>query len=133
MKKLSLLALSINIVLAFIMAFVMSFVMPVNVPVTALAIVAVSATVQYFAPSTKGTLAMALQVEIWQSSIEQMLLEDNSWLNGVADVDDSNIINGKIVHIPQAGNPSAVVKNRTVFPATVQRRTDGEVLYSRCV
>lgn len=73
---------------------------------------------------------MALEIEIWQSAIQEKLRDDNAWLTAVSDVQDSNIINGKIVHIPQAGDPSAVVKNRTTLPATVKQRTDGEVLYA---
>ncbi len=72
---------------------------------------------------------MALELEIWQETIQQKLLEDNSWLNAISDVDDSNILNGKVVHIPQAGDPSKVVKNRSTLPAEVKKRTDSEVLY----
>lgn len=73
---------------------------------------------------------MALEIEVWHETIQEKLLQDNAFLTQIADVSSDNIINGKIVHIPQAGNPSKVVKNRSVFPATVARRTDGEVLYS---
>ncbi|MBT0527122.1 hypothetical protein PG310_10765 [Riemerella anatipestifer] len=72
---------------------------------------------------------MPLEKEIWKSTIEEKLKQDNSFLNHISDVSDSNIINGKIVHIPQAGAPSKVVKNRTTLPAEVKKRTDGEVLY----
>jgi hypothetical protein len=72
---------------------------------------------------------MALEIEVWHDTIQEKLLQDNSFLTQVADVSSDNIINGTIVHIPQAGSPSNVVKNRSVFPATVSRRTDGEVLY----
>lgn len=72
---------------------------------------------------------MALELEVWHETIQEKLLQDNSWLGQIADVSTDNIINGTIVHIPQAGDPSGVVKNRSVFPATVSRRTDGEVLY----
>lgn len=72
---------------------------------------------------------MALELEIWQETIEQKLLEDNAWLASVSDVQDENIVNGKIVHIPQAGAPSKVVKNRTNVPAAPLKRTDTEVLY----
>lgn len=72
---------------------------------------------------------MALEVEIWGKTIQEKLLEDNTFLQHIADVDDSNIINGHIVHLPQAGAPSAVVKNRTVVPAVPQKRIDTEVLY----
>lgn len=72
---------------------------------------------------------MALEIEVWHSTIQEKLLKDNAFLTQVSDVSEDYIINGTIVHIPQAGEPSAVVKNRTVFPAPVARRTDGEVLY----
>lgn len=72
---------------------------------------------------------MALEIEVWHDTIQEKLLQDNSFLNQVSDVSEENIINGTIVHIPQAGNPSNVVKNRSVFPATISRRSDGEVLY----
>lgn len=72
---------------------------------------------------------MALEIEVWNETIQEKLLQDNAFLTQVADVSSDNIINGTIVHLPQAGDPSGVVKNRTVFPAPVARRTDGEVLY----
>ncbi len=72
---------------------------------------------------------MAIELEIWSSSIQEKLLKDNSFLNHISDVDESNILAGKIVHLPQAGEPSKVVKNRTTLPAEVKRRKDGEVLY----
>jgi len=72
---------------------------------------------------------MGLEIEIWQSTIYGKLLEDNSFLNHVADVSEDNIVNGLIVHIPQAGEPSNVEKNRKLLPATVKTRLDGQVLY----
>ena len=72
---------------------------------------------------------MALEIEVWNETIQEKLLQDNAFLTQVADVSSDNIINGTIVHLPQAGDPSGVVKNRTVFPAPVARRTDSEVLY----
>ncbi len=72
---------------------------------------------------------MALQVEIWSETIQEKLLEDNTFLQHVADVSTDNIVNGKIVHLAQAGSPSKVVKNRDTLPATVQQRKDTEVLY----
>lgn len=72
---------------------------------------------------------MPLETEIWSSAIQEKLRDDNTFLTAVSDVQDSNIINGKLVHIPQAGDPSKVVKNRTTLPAEVKQRKDGEVLY----
>ncbi|MDM1074206.1 hypothetical protein HX001_17105 [Empedobacter brevis] len=72
---------------------------------------------------------MGLQVEFWHETIQEKLLQDNAFLNHIADVSSDNIINGTIVHIPQAGEPSKVVKNRTLLPAVVAERKDSEVLY----
>lgn len=73
---------------------------------------------------------MALEIEIWHDTIYGKLREDNTFLNHVADVSEENIVNGTIVHIPQAGNPSKVEKNRTLLPAQVKTRLDGQVLYA---
>lgn len=72
---------------------------------------------------------MALELEIWKKSIEEKLLQDNTFLNHISDVSADNILGGKIVHIPQAGEPSKVVKNRQTLPAEVKMRKDTEVLY----
>lgn len=73
---------------------------------------------------------MGLQVEFWHDTIQEKLLQDNTFLQHIADVSSDNIINGTIVHIPQAGEPSKVVKNRTLLPAAVAERKDSEILYS---
>lgn len=73
---------------------------------------------------------MGLQVEIWAKAIQEKLHEDNSFLNHIASVSESNILNGKVVHLPQAGEPSKVVKNRSTLPAVVKLRQDTEILYS---
>lgn len=72
---------------------------------------------------------MGLELEVWHETIQEKLLEDNSFLNHVSDVDKDYILGGTVVHIPQAGEPSEVVKNRTVVPATPKKRTDSEILY----
>lgn len=72
---------------------------------------------------------MGLEKEIWKQTIEEKLKQDNTFLNHISDVSSENILAGKIVHLPQAGAPSKVVKNRTTLPADVKQRTDTEVLY----
>lgn len=72
---------------------------------------------------------MPLEREIWEGTVQEKLVEDNSWLQAVSDVEDSSIVNGRIVHIPQAGAPSKVEKNRQTLPAQVKQRKDAEVLY----
>lgn len=41
-----------------------------------------------------------------------------------------HVLQGKVVHIPQAGAVATVVKNRTTLPATVIQRTDSDVTYA---
>lgn len=131
MKKLSLIALSINFLIAFIVSSIIGNYVKVNPFAAATVITASSAAIQYFVPGifSKGSLFMGLQVEIWHDTIQEKLFSDNSFLQAISDVNNSNVIGGKIVHIPQAGNPSAVVKNRSSLPAAVQQRTDNQVLY----
>lgn len=73
---------------------------------------------------------MGLEVEIWKRDIEEKLLKDNTFLNYFSDVSGDNIVQGKLVHIPQAGEPSKVVKNRKTVPADVMKRVDDLVTYA---
>ncbi len=70
---------------------------------------------------------MALNKEIWLNTIVENLYPDNSF--ATKSVDDSAFVNYRKVHIPNAGAPSNVVKNRTEKPATVKQRTDNELVY----
>jgi len=79
------------------------------------------------APS--GSLAMGLNVELWQENIVEPLFADNSFLSKAFNA-DMFVLAGKVVHIPQAGSPSNTVKNRAVFPATAVKRADTEVTYA---
>lgn len=78
---------------------------------------------------TAGGLMMAVQVEIWQKDIVSNLFADNTFLSKAFNA-DQYVLQGKVVHIPQAGTPSAVVKNRTTLPAVAVKRTDTEISYS---
>jgi len=71
---------------------------------------------------------MAIQVEIWQQDIIEGLWSDNQFLNAAVN-EDQYVLAGKVVHIPNAGGPPAVTKNRTSLPATVTKRTDVDVTY----
>jgi hypothetical protein len=77
----------------------------------------------------KGAFGMALQKEIWETDIVGGLFADNSFLSKAYNA-DQYVLAGKVVHIPQAGSPSSVTKNRTSLPATVTKRTDSELTYS---
>jgi len=71
---------------------------------------------------------MAIQKEIWQDHIEGNLFKNNEFL--LASTDASQyVLQGKVVHIPQAGALPTVVKNRTSVPATVVQRTDTDITY----
>lgn len=71
---------------------------------------------------------MALNVEIWKLYIQEKLFKDSEFLNYAKDA-SGEVIKGKIVHIPNAGDPPSVVRNRTNVPASVSKRTDSDVVY----
>lgn len=72
---------------------------------------------------------MAIQKEIWQDHIAGNLFKNNEFL--LASTDASQfVLQGKVVHIAQAGALATVEKNRSSLPATVVQRTDGDVTYS---
>jgi hypothetical protein len=71
---------------------------------------------------------MGIQREIWQDHIEGNLFKNNEFL--LASTDASQyVLQGKIVHIPQAGAVATVVKNRASVPATIVQRTDTDITY----
>jgi hypothetical protein len=82
-----------------------------------------------FLPKPQGALYMALDPEIWKPWIVEQLFMNNDFLNYARNADDM-VLNGKVVHIPNAGTGSAVAKNRSQLPATVVRRTDIDVTYA---
>ncbi|MBN2747468.1 MAG: hypothetical protein JXR34_12140 [Bacteroidales bacterium] len=72
---------------------------------------------------------MAIQKEIWMTTIVEGLFADNSMIQKAFNADEF-VENGKTVHIPNAGAASGVVKNRTEFPAAVSSRTDNDLTFS---
>lgn len=76
----------------------------------------------------QGILPMAVEKEIWINSIIEGLFADNSFLSKAFNADEF-VMQGKTVHIPNAGAPSNVVKNRNVFPAEVKSRTDIDLIF----
>ena len=67
--------------------------------------------------------------EIWVDYIIENLFKDNTFMSYCFD-ESEYVLNGKVVHIPQAGAKGTVVKNRSSFPATTVRRTDTDINYS---
>jgi hypothetical protein len=72
---------------------------------------------------------MAIQKEIWVNALAGNLFKDNPFVR-IAQNHDQYVMAGKVVHIPQAGAVPVVQKNRTVFPATAERRTDTDITYN---
>lgn len=85
------------------------------------------AVLSAFAATPTGSLNMGLQVEIWHNSIVGNLFANNSFLSKAFNADD--YVNGKLVHIPNAGRPSRTEKNRTNVPAQAKKRDDKDVEY----
>lgn len=71
---------------------------------------------------------MAVFKEIWVADIAANIFRDNSFI--VRSKDDSEYVDGRVVHLPQSGTKPGVVKNRTTFPGTATQRTDGELTYN---
>ena len=70
---------------------------------------------------------MALNREIWQQALVENFYPSNSFAE--KSVDDSVYVSNHKVHIPNAGAPSGVKKNRQTKPATVNQRTDNDLEY----
>ena len=74
---------------------------------------------------------MALNKEIWLSTIQENFFPDNSFM--VRSIDDSQFVSNKTVHVPNAGTPSGVKINRTDAQkgsnAGMAKRTDTDLTY----
>ena len=76
-----------------------------------------------------GMHMAGVAVELWADRIVEPLFADDSVLSKVKRVDDTFILNGSVVHIPQAGSNANVQKNRAVFPGVVVQRTDTDITF----
>jgi len=72
---------------------------------------------------------MAIQVEIWEKDIVEGLWASNQFLEFAFNADQF-VLQGKVVHIPQAGAAVGTKVNRTNLPAAVVRRTDVDITYA---
>lgn len=88
-----------------------------------LPVVGAGAVLGVFTPSLPGHAGMAIQKEIWMTTIVEGLFADDTFLSKAYNA-DMFVNQGRTVHIPNAGAPSNVVENRATFPATVTVRTD---------
>lgn len=76
-----------------------------------------------------GVTLFAIQKQIWVDYIIGNLFKDNEFLNYCFNADEF-VINGTLVHIPQAGSASGVKRNRTNLPATITQRQDVDITYA---
>lgn len=79
-------------------------------------------------PKPKNVTLMSVTPEIWTNYIVENLFKNNEFM--LQSIDESQYVIGVgVVHIPQAGSPSGVKRNRSVLPATITRRKDIDVTY----
>jgi hypothetical protein len=71
---------------------------------------------------------MALDTQLWLTTIQEQLFKNDEFLNTVG-LNHDAYTNHKTVHIPQAGSNPTISKNLTVFPAPVGTRTDVDLTY----
>jgi P22 coat protein - gene protein 5. len=70
---------------------------------------------------------MALNKEIWVADIVEDFIPQNSFLQ--KSVDHSLYVDGKSVHVPNAGEGASVQKNVSQFPVSSMQRTDTDLSY----
>ena len=70
-----------------------------------------------------------VEVEMWSDFIASNLFKGYEFILRSFDA-SKYVLQGKVVHIPQAGGTPTVVKNRSSLPATAVKRTDTDVTYA---
>lgn len=101
-------------------------------PLVGIAGTAVLLTVAFAASKsqhTQGIALMGVDVELWVEDIIENLFKNNEFATRAVS-HDQHVLNGKVVHIPRAGAPSAVKKNITTFPQAATKRTDDDITYT---
>jgi hypothetical protein len=126
MRRISVPKLFYNVVMALIIGLLMAPLLgcsplAVAAPVFGIGCVLTAATYNVALPAVPR-LFMALQKEMWATDIAENVYPDNSFLSQCRD--DSEFLEGKRVHLPQAGAAPAVQKNRTQLPAAATKRND---------
>lgn len=104
-KRLSLLALAINFILALTASFVFAQAVPsleINPIVSAAVITVAHAAITYFMPPLyKGNLMEGLQTEVWIADIKEKPLPDTSFIAQSQDL--SAYVNNNVLHLAEAG------------------------------
>jgi len=71
---------------------------------------------------------MAIEQEWWVGDIQPKLFSgDNEFM--LNSVDHTEFVDGKTVHVPQAGSIPAVAEDRAIVPAVITQRTDTDLTY----
>lgn len=70
-----------------------------------------------------------VDVEKWADTLIKMYWQNNEFAKQAVQVAKEYIYNSKVVHIPVINQKPNVTRNRTSFPASVDVRTDTEILY----
>ncbi|MFW2137109.1 hypothetical protein ACK2M7_12660 [Chryseobacterium sp. TY4] len=110
MKKLSLIALAVNFLIALVLSFVAAQFFNIKPVATAVTITAVSAVVQYFAPSLfAGKALMALQTQVWTNDIIENPFPDGSFIKQSKDL--SEWVNHDKINLVEAGVEPAVYED----------------------
>lgn len=86
-------------------------------------------TLASFIPMPTGVAMMAIQKEIWMKDVVENLYKRNPFLAYAYNADEY-VLQGKVLHIPNAGGQSNATRNRSSFPATVQTRTEVDITFS---
>lgn len=117
--------------LLFNLMVLLTVVMIANInPVYAVAGAIVTGTVLGFVKESGNHMAMmAIQREIWEGDIVANLFKNNEFLQYAFNA-DQYVVQGKVVHIPNAGSAPDVEKNRSSLPAAVTTRTDVDITYN---
>lgn len=74
-------------------------------------------------------MANIIASEVFANYIVEKLRRSNPHIGLAAD-ESQYVKAGAVVHIPQAGNPPAVEKNRSTYPAVATKRGDTSVTYA---
>uniref|UniRef100_UPI003216AD46 hypothetical protein n=1 Tax=uncultured Draconibacterium sp. TaxID=1573823 RepID=UPI003216AD46 len=82
-----------------------------------------------FIPMPNGVSLMAIQKEIWLKDVVENLYMKNEFLKYAFSADEF-VLEGKVVHIPNAGAKIGAKKNRTTLPATAITRADNDLTFA---
>lgn len=118
-----------NLFYNLMVALFIAFAVGVNPVYAAAASVAIGAALGAMPYIKQSAFFMAIQKEIWENDIVEGLWGDNQFLQNAFNADEY-VLQGKVVHIPQAGTAPGVSKNRSSLPATVTKRTDVDITYA---